>query len=431
MRDLTPFGRVALLAFAALLLAMPWIASGYVLSITIICLYLAYMGQAWNLMLGFAGLLSIGHALFVGLGAYTAAYLYVKGLSVDFDFASIGLEWGKVQFVIADSVPPAIGVIASVAIAAVMGALIGYLGFRFAISGVYFALLTIAFSEFVRILIDHAKFVGGTEGFFLPVTQASRRGVDLLNLRGYTEMYYYLILALAAGAFLLCRALLNGRVGYYWRAVRDNPEAAEAVGVHIFRYRMYAVMLSSAMAGVAGVFYAFYYNNLFPEQVLGIERSIEVTLAPIVGGVGTLFGPIFGAFLLTPMGELLTSLVNALQAGPLLGPGVNVVTARYVLIAVAVLCVALSLLRRRRGLWPVWVAGAAALLLCIPGVLEWLKANPILDKRVKVDGVKLMFWGLAVALIVLLKPTGLWPWVCKALRFVKPAGEQSSPKQRG
>jgi branched-chain amino acid transport system permease protein len=342
MNDLTPHGRAALIAFAVLLLAVPWIASSYVLSVSIICIYLAYMGQAWNLMLGFAGLLSIGHALFVGLGAYTSAYLFTK-----------------------HGVPPAIGIAASVAIAMAMGAVIGYLGFRFAIGGVYFALLTIAFSEFVRILIDHAKFLGGTEGMFLPVTQESRRGVDLVNLRGSTEMYYYVILALAAGAFLMCRALLNGRVGYYWRAIRDNPEAAQAVGVDIFRFRMYAVILSSGMAGVAGVFYAFYYNNLFPEQVLSIERSIEFTLAPIVGGVGTLFGPIFGAFVLTPLGELLTEAV------------------------------------------------------------EWSKDSGLIHKNVKTDGVKLMFWGLAVALIVLLKPTGLWPWVCQRLGFVKP------PEQRG
>ncbi len=341
MSDLTPLGRAALLVFAAALLAVPWVASSYVLSVSIICVYLAFVGQAWNLMLGFAGLLSIGHALFVGLGAYTSGYLFTK----------YGL-------------PPVIGVVAAVAVAMVMGAVVGYLGFRFAISGVYFALLTIAFSEFVRILLDHAKFLGGTEGLFLPVTQESRRGVDLVNLRGSTEMYYYVILSLAAGAFLACRALLNSRIGYYWRAIRDNPEAAEAVGVDIFRFRMYAVLLSSGMAGIAGVFYAFYYNNLFPEQVLSIERSIEITLAPIVGGVGTLFGPIFGAFILTPMGELITEAV------------------------------------------------------------ELFKETGIIAKNVKTDGVKLMFWGLAVALIVLLKPTGLWPWVCRGLRLVRPPGEQ-------
>jgi branched-chain amino acid transport system permease protein len=348
MSALTPAGRAALFAFAAALVALPWVASGYVLSVAIICLYLAYVGQAWNLMLGFAGLLSIGHALFVGLGAYASGYLFTKF-----------------------GVPPVIGVAAAVAVAMAMGAVVGYLGFRFAISGVYFALLTIAFSEFVRILLDHAKFLGGTEGLFLPVTQESRRGIDLVNLRGWTEMYYYLILALAAGAFLLCRALLEGRVGYYWRAIRDNPEAAEAVGVDIFRFRMFAVLLSSGMAGVAGVFYAFYYNNLFPEQVLSIERSIEITLAPIVGGVGTLFGPIFGAFVLTPLGELLTDLV------------------------------------------------------------ERFKESGLIAKNVKVDGVKLMFWGFAVALIVLLKPSGLWPWVCRRLRLVKPPGAQGAAEPRG
>lgn len=341
-------GLLLLALFAAALVAAPYFVSNYVLSVLIIVLYFAYVGQAWNLMIGFAGALSLGHALFVGIGAYASAALFIKF-----------------------GIPPLIGVFVSIALSMLMGCFIGYLGFRFSIHGVYFALLTIAFAEFTGIMVDHTRWLGGTEGLFLPVTQESRSGVDLINLRGSVEMYYYVIFALAAGAFLMCRALLNGRIGYYWRAIRDNPEAAEAVGVDIFRFRMYAVMLSSGMAGIGGVFYAFYYNNLFPEQVLGIERSIEITLAPIVGGVGTLFGPIFGAFVLTPLGELLTEAV------------------------------------------------------------ETVKEAGLIAKNVKTDGVKLMFWGLAVALIVLLKPTGLWPWVCQRLRLVKPPGEQSSPGQRG
>lgn len=285
--ELTRQGVIALALFVALLLILPMFASGYVLSVAIICLYMAYLGQSWNLMLGYAGLLSLGHALFIGIGAYTSAYLFT-----------------------AYGVPPAIGVFAAIALAATMGAFIGYLGFRFSVGGVYFALLTIAFAEFVRILLDHAKFLGGTEGFFLPVTQESRRGVDLINLRGWPAMYYYVMLTLTLAAFALSRWILTSRMGYYWRAIRDNPEAAEALGINIFRYRMLAVLISSGLAGIAGVFYAFYYNNMFPEQVLGIERSIEVTLAPIVGGTGTLFGPIFGAFLLTPLGEGLSGLVE-------------------------------------------------------------------------------------------------------------------------
>jgi branched-chain amino acid transport system permease protein len=337
--DLSVGGKAALALFVLGLLALPAIATGYVLTVAIIVLYLAYLGQSWNLMLGFAGLLSIGHALFVGIGAYASGYLFVR----------LG-------------VPPLLGIFAGVALAVLMGAVIGYLGFRFAIGGVYFALLTIAFAEFTRIMVDHAKFLGGTEGLFLPVTQASRRGVDLVNLRGWPQMYYYLMLALTLGALAFCRLLIESRLGYYWRAIRDNAEAAEAAGVNVFRCRMYAVMISSGMAGIAGVFYAFFYNNVFPEQIFGIERSIEVTLAPIVGGVGTLFGPIFGALILTPLGELITALV------------------------------------------------------------EWLQKAGIIDKRVKVDGVKLLFWGIAVAAIVLLQPRGLWPWLCRRARFLKAPG---------
>jgi len=334
--SLTGAGIALLAAFVALLVVLPAFASGYLLSVAIICLYMAFLGQSWNLMLGYAGLLSIGHALFVGLGGYASGYLFIR----------FGL-------------PPALGVFVGVAAAGAMGALIGYLGFRFSIGGVYFALLTIAFAEFTRIVIDHAKFLGGTEGMFLPVTQESRRGVDLINLRGAPQMYYYVILVLMLGAFALSRWLLASRIGYYWRALRDNPEAAAALGIDVFRYRMVAVVISTALAGVAGVFYAFYYNNMFPEQVLGVERSIEITLGPIVGGVGTLFGPIFGAFLLTPLGELLTV-----------------------------------------------------------GV-EWLQQSGLVPANVKVDGVKLLFWGLAVALIVLWRPEGLWPSLCRRLKLVK------------
>lgn len=340
--DLTARGIAALAAFVLLLVALPAFASSYIATVVTIVLYLAFLGQAWNLMLGVAGLLSIGHALFVGIGAYASAYLFAR-----------------------HGVPPVLGVLVGIALAVVVGALIGYLGFRFAIGGVYFALLTIAFAEFTRIMVDHAKFLGGTEGLFLPVSAASRHGIDLLNLRGSPDMFYYLILALALIAFALCRWLLTGRTGYYWRAIRDNPEAARALGVNIFRYRMYAAMISAGMAAVGGVFYAFFYNNLFPEQVFGIERSIELTLAPIVGGVGTLFGPIFGAFILTPLGELFTA-----------------------------------------------------------GV-EWLQSSGAIGKHVKVDGVKPLFWGIAVAAIVLLRPRGIWPWICDRLGLVKPPAERS------
>jgi len=327
-------------AFFLLLLLLPYWGGSYVMTVATTVFYLALIGQSWNLMLGFAGLLSIGHALFVGIGAYTAAYL----------FAAIGL-------------PPIVGVLPAVGLAVLMGLLIGYLGFRFAIGGVYFALLTIAFAEFVRVMIDHASWLGATEGFFLKVTEADRYSVDLVNLRGTPEMYYYLIMALALGALVLCRYLLHSRLGYYWQAIRDDAEAADALGVDVLRYKMYAVAISAGMAGVAGVFYAFYQNSLFPEIVFNIERSIEATLGSIVGGVGTLFGPIFGTFILTPLGEIVTEAIDLLK--------------------------------------------------------HW----QVIDPETKLDGLKLLIWGFIVVLIVLFKPRGLWPWVCGRLRLTRTEAE--------
>jgi branched-chain amino acid transport system permease protein len=262
------------------LLAAPWLANDYLLTVLIIILYFAYTGQAWNVMMGFAGQLSLGHALYVGLGGYATAALYVH--------FGIG---------------PWIGLPAAVAIAAAAGALIGFLAFRFGVGGVYFAILTIAFAEFARIGFDHFRWLGGSSGFFLPVANYTRN--DLWNLRGNPTMFYYVILALTVAAFVLCHLLLKSRVGYYWQAIREDEVAARSLGINTFRYKMIAVVISAGMTAVAGVFFAFYYNNLFPEQVFHISRSIEIILGPIIGGIGTLFGPIIGAFLVTGLAEAL------------------------------------------------------------------------------------------------------------------------------
>ena len=114
--------------------------------------------------------------------------------------------------------------------------MIGYLAFRFGVAGVYFAMLTIAFAEFTRIGFDHWRWVGGSAGFFLPVANYTRN--DILNLRGSPRMFYYLAAGLTAAAFVLCHALLRSRAGYYWQAIRENPEAAQALGIDTFRYKM-------------------------------------------------------------------------------------------------------------------------------------------------------------------------------------------------
>lgn len=298
------------------LLVLPFVAGSYLLSVATLILFFAYTGQAWNVMMGFAGQLSLGHSLYVGVAAYVAGGLF-------FHFG----------------IGPWAGVWLAIAICVLLGAAIGFLAFRFGISGVYFALLTIAFAEFTRIGFDHLGWTGGPGGMFLKVAQ--RDQIDLANFRGPPAMYYYAMLLLAAGAFALCAWLLRSRAGYYWQAIRENEEAAQALGINTFRWKMVAVMISSAMTAVAGVFYAFYYNNLFPEQIFHISRSIEIILGPIIGGVGTLFGPVLGAAVLTILADGITEVLAAFGWEI---PGVKQVFYGIVLLAVVTLL--------PHGIWP-------------------------------------------------------------------------------
>ena len=313
---MNPRAAYLLAALGALLLVLPFFADSYLISLATLILYLAYTGQAWNLMMGFAGQLSLGHALYLGVGAYGAAALY--------HHFGIG---------------PWAGMWLAIGLCVLLAASLGFLAFRYGISGVYFTLLTIAFAEFARIGFDHFNWVGGSGGLFLKVAQ--RDQIDVFNLRGTPVMFYYVMLALAAGAFALCAWCLRRRPGYYWQAIRENEEAAEALGIDALRWKMFAIISSAAMTALAGVFWAFYYNNLFPEQIFSIGRSIEIILGPIIGGIGTLAGPILGAALLTLIADGATELAAALGWDV---PGVKQLIYGIILFAVVVFL--------PQGIWP-------------------------------------------------------------------------------
>jgi branched-chain amino acid transport system permease protein len=305
-----------LVVLGVVLLVAPFIVNDYLLTVLTLLLYFAYAGQAWNVMFGFAGQLSLGHALFLGLGSYVAAALYVH--------FGIG---------------PWLGLVAAVAVAVVCAMAMGFLAFRFRVAGVYFAILTIACAEFARIGFDHLTWVGGSAGFFLPVTTYTKN--DLWTLRGSPSMFYYVMLAMTVLGLLFCQALLRSRIGYYWLAIREDEQAARAVGINTFRCKMAAVAISAGMTAVAGVFFAFYYNNLFPEQVFHISRSIELILAPLIGGVGTLLGPLVGATLLTVLAEGLRAAQDAL--------GFDLPGAKQVFFG---LCLLLVIMLLPQGVWP-------------------------------------------------------------------------------
>jgi branched-chain amino acid transport system permease protein len=308
-----------LTALFLIFLLLPIFAGDYLLTVLILILFFGYTGLAWNIMMGFAGQLSLGHALYVGLGAYTAAALYVHfGIS------------------------PWLGLLAAVLIAALAGAFLGFLAFRFRIGGVYFAILTIAVAEFARVGFDHLSWTNGSAGLFLPVAQYAHN--DLWHLRGHPVMFYYLLLAAIVLAFIGSRLLLKSRIGYFWLAIREDEEAARSTGIDTFHYKMLAVVISAGMTAFAGVMFAFYYNNLFPEQVFNISQSILIILGPIIGGVGTLFGPLLGAFLLEFVAEGLRTLLAWANIDL---PGSNQIFFGLVLLAVVI--------AMPEGVWP-WLA---------------------------------------------------------------------------
>jgi branched-chain amino acid transport system permease protein len=316
IHDVPRHGLVLLAILLVGLIGAPLYANDYLLTTLIVILYFAYTGLAWNVLMGFAGQLSLGHALYVGLGAYAAAALYVH--------FGIG---------------PWIGMPVAILISIVCGAVIGFLAFRFGVAGVYFAILTIAFAEFARIGFDHFAWVQGSSGLFLPVANYAHN--DLWLLRGAPAMFYYVILAMTVVAFVLCHMLLRSRIGYFWQAIREDEAAARSLGINTFRYKMYAIVVSAGMTAPAGVFYAFYYNNLFPEQTFFILRSIEIILGPIIGGIGTLFGPVIGAFLISGLAEGLQELLNAY--------GIETPGAKRVFYGACLLVVVMVL---PNGIWP-------------------------------------------------------------------------------
>jgi branched-chain amino acid transport system permease protein len=307
---------VYLAILAVLMVALPAFVGPYALSVATLILYFAYTGQAWNVMMGFAGQLSLGHSLYVGVGAYAAGAIF--------------FHYG---------IGPWAGLWVAMLLCVALGLVIGFLAFRFGISGVYFALLTIAFAEFTRIGFDHLDWLGGPGGMFLKVAQ--RDTWDVLNFRGPPLMYYYSMLLLTALAFVGCYFLLRSRAGYYWQAIRENEEAAQALGINTFRWKMAAVALSAAMTSISGVFFAFYYNNLFPHEIFSMNRSIELILGPVIGGIGTLFGPIFGAAVLTLLSDGITEALAALGWEI---PGIKQVFYGLVLLAVVMFL--------PHGIWP-------------------------------------------------------------------------------
>lgn len=287
----------------AVLAVVGALASSYLISLMTLVLLFTFLGQSWNLMLGIGGQLSIGHALFVGLGAYSVGVLQVKyGLS------------------------PWIGLLLGMCMAGSVGAVLAWLSFRFEVRGIYFALLTIAAAEFARIVFGGWEFVGAMQGLFFP---APTSAVDILMLRGDARFYYFVALALAALGVAGTELILRSYLGYVWRAMRDDERAARALGVRTFRHKILVIAISAAAAAIGGGILALVQGSIFPDSVMGVGLSVDVLIGPVVGGLGTTFGPLVGALTAIPLNHLMSALGDSVRI-----PGLNSIAYGVVLVLV-------------------------------------------------------------------------------------------------
>lgn len=277
-RALWPSPWPATAFFVAVAAIGPLLGSFWLSLLTLVFFY-AVMGLSWNLMMS-AGLLSLGHALFLGLGAYTTAVLT----------ASAGIS-------------PWLAIPAGVIIAALAGSMIAWVGSRFSVRGVQFAVLTIAFAELVRVLFDNWDFVGSTGGFFLKAINPDINR-PLLTLRGGVLFSYFAFLAITAAAYFLIQRLMASRWGFRWRGISEDEDAARALGVPVLRSKVLVGAISAGLAGLGGGLFGLMQGSLFPDSVMRLQLSIEVLIAPIIGGLGSPFGSIIGAFFVVPLMEL-------------------------------------------------------------------------------------------------------------------------------
>jgi len=265
-----------LAAVFMILMLLPLFLDNYALGIFVMIFFWAYVGQSWNVLTGYTGHISLGHALYVGIGAYATTFLA----------QTFGLT-------------PWVGMFLGGFIAVGIALFLGFLGFRFGLRGVYFVIMTIAFAELARLAVSHIEALGSFTGIFLDFNPSFYN----FQFRGNIP-YYYIALGFVVASLIAVRILEVSKVGRFIVAIREDEEAAQALGVNTFKYNMIAIAISAFMTSLAGAFYANYIFYLHPNSLFGMSMSIELILRPIIGGLGTLFGPIIGSIILTPLSEI-------------------------------------------------------------------------------------------------------------------------------
>lgn len=254
-------------------------------SVAVRVLIFAIMAVGWNLMSGYGGMFSFGHAAYFGVGAYADTVLLIH----------LNLS-------------PWIAMLVGAACAAIVAMFIGYLSFRYRLKGAYFALATFAFAEMLRLLAANTDWVNGTVGYHVPLLPESSWW--MMQFEANAHEYYWIGLGLVVISVLITLLYLRSRPGMYTVAIRDNEPAADSLGINVMRSKLTTMALSAAITAVAGAFYAQYYLFVDPDIAFGQAQSVQAIVPAVIGGVGTLWGPLVGAAILGPLSSFTSDLLR-------------------------------------------------------------------------------------------------------------------------
>ncbi|WP_037182026.1 branched-chain amino acid ABC transporter permease [Rhodococcoides fascians] len=265
--------------------ALPLVLGEQAQTVAVRTLIFGIMAVAWNIMSGFGGMFSFGHAAFFGIGAYTGAYLLVD-----------------------HGISPWISMVVAAVLSASVGTLLAYLCLRYRLAGSYFALATFAFAQMFLLLVQNLDVFNKTEGFNVPILP--RDSWWMLQFEKGSANYIWIPLVILALAVLGTIFYVRSRAGQFVQAVRDDATAAASLGIDTMKYRLIAVAASCALTAVAGVYYVQYYFFVGPEQAFGSAVSVEAIVPAVIGGIGTIWGPVIGAAVIGPLSEVINELLR-------------------------------------------------------------------------------------------------------------------------
>jgi branched-chain amino acid transport system permease protein len=309
-------GLFIFILFTCALAAVPlFVGDPFVCHILIMIMMYATMSIGWNVIGGYAGQVSFGNAAFFGVGAYTTAILLVNF-----------------------SVNPWLGMIAGCFLSVGLAVIVGYPCFR--LRGHYFAIATIAVGEIMVVIFTNWDYVGAAVGIYMPILEESFTNFEFHSSK---VPYYYIILCMLLFAIAVSYFIERSRLGYYLRAIKDDPDGARSLGIDIQKYKMIAFSVSAVLASICGTFYGQYVLYIHPSSTMDLMMSIHLCIIALIGGIGKLFGPVIGAFVFIPLMELTRVYLGSE------GQGIDMIIYSLLVIMIAIW--------RPQGLWALFSRG--------------------------------------------------------------------------